>query len=656
MSESNDPQQQPEGPSPWVKQLMIWGGIFLALLLVVSLFGNAGGSPGTTIRYSDFRNSVASGEVAEVQLGDELITGRMRNGEGFATVPVPNDVEITRLLEQNGVQFTGKQKEQPNMLLYILLNSLPFILILGIAFFALRQMQKGGGGGAMGFGKSKAKLLTERSGRVTFDDVAGIDEAREELQEIVEFLRDPQRFSKLGGQIPKGALLVGSPGTGKTLLARAIAGEAGVPFFTISGSDFVEMFVGVGASRVRDMFEQAKKNAPCIVFIDEIDAVGRSRGNGLGNSNDEREQTLNQLLVEMDGFEANEGIIIIAATNRPDVLDPALLRPGRFDRQVVVPIPDIDGREKILAVHMKKVPLAPDVNPRVIARGTPGFSGADLANLVNEAALLAARRNKRLVAMQEFEDAKDKVMMGAERKSMVMTDDEKKMTAYHEAGHAIVSVHEVASDPIHKATIIPRGRALGMVMRLPERDSYSYHRDKMHANLSVSMGGRVAEEIIFGHDKVSSGASSDIQYATDLARNMVTRWGMSEKLGPLQYEASQDGYLGMGQTMRTMASDETNKMIDAEIKSLVEGAHKRATDILKTHEDELHLLAQALLEYETLTGEEINQLLKDGKIDRPDTPRGPVIARPLHGSAIPKAGKRFGGSAEKGGDEAPQGA
>ena len=656
MSEHNDPGQQPEGPNPWVKQLMIWGGIFLALLLVVSLFGNAGGAPGTTIRYSDFRNSVASGEVAEVQLGDDLITGRLRNGESFATVPVPNDVEITRLLEQNNVQFTGKQKEQPNMLLYILLNSLPFILILGIAFFALRQMQKGGGGGAMGFGKSKAKLLTERSGRVTFDDVAGIDEAREELQEIVEFLRDPQRFSKLGGQIPKGALLVGSPGTGKTLLARAIAGEAGVPFFTISGSDFVEMFVGVGASRVRDMFEQAKKNAPCIVFIDEIDAVGRSRGNGLGNSNDEREQTLNQLLVEMDGFEANEGIIIIAATNRPDVLDPALLRPGRFDRQVVVPIPDIDGREKILGVHMKKVPLAPDVNPRVIARGTPGFSGADLANLVNEAALLAARRNKRLVAMQEFEDAKDKVMMGAERKSMVMTEDEKKMTAYHEAGHAIVSVHEDASDPIHKATIIPRGRALGMVMRLPERDSYSYHRDKMHANLSVSMGGRVAEEIIFGHDKVSSGASSDIQYATDLARNMVTRWGMSDKLGPLQYEASQDGYLGMGQTMRTMASDETNKMIDAEIKSLVEGAHERARDILKTHEHELHLLAQALLEYETLTGEDIKKLLADGKIDRPDAPSGPAIARPSHGSLIPKAGKRFGGAPETGGDEAPQGA
>ncbi|ANK12019.1 ATP-dependent zinc metalloprotease FtsH [Erythrobacter neustonensis] len=652
MSQQNDPQPQGEGPNPWVKQLMIWGGIFLALLLAVSIFGGAGQSNGATMRYSDFRAAIAEGEVQDVQMSNELITGTLKNGDSFSTVPVPNDVGITKLMEDNDVRFTGKQRESQSVLLFILLNSLPFILILGIAFFALRQMQKGGNGGAMGFGKSKAKMLTEKSGRVTFDDVAGIDEAREELQEIVEFLRDPQRFSKLGGQIPKGALLVGSPGTGKTLLARAIAGEAGVPFFTISGSDFVEMFVGVGASRVRDMFEQAKKNAPCIVFIDEIDAVGRSRGHGLGNSNDEREQTLNQLLVEMDGFEANEGIIIIAATNRPDVLDPALLRPGRFDRQVVVPVPDIDGREKILAVHMKKVPLAPDVNPRVIARGTPGFSGADLANLVNEAALLAARRNKRLVAMQEFEDAKDKVMMGAERRSMVMTDDEKKMTAYHEAGHAIVSVHEEASDPIHKATIIPRGRALGMVMRLPERDSYSYHRDKMHANLSVAMGGRVAEEIIFGHSKVSSGASSDIQYATSLARNMVTQWGMSEKLGPLQYEEQSEGYLGMGAAQRTFRSGSTNELIDNEIKDLVEGAHARATDILKTHEDQLHLLAQALLEYETLTGEEINTLLESGKIDRPDAPRGPSVVVPVRGSAIPRAGKRFGGKA----DEAPQGA
>ncbi len=640
--------QQPTG-NPWVKSLLVWGGIFLALLMVVSMFGSRS-EVGQAIRYSDFRAKVAEGTVAEVQIGEDRIVGKYKNGDSFSTIPIPNDTSLPQLLQENQVNYAGRAPEEPNLLLYILVQALPFVLILGIAFFALRQVQKGGGSGAMGFGKSKAKMLTERSGRVTFDDVAGIDEAREELEEIVEFLRDPTRFSKLGGQIPKGALLVGSPGTGKTLLARAIAGEAGVPFFTISGSDFVEMFVGVGASRVRDMFEQAKKNAPCIVFIDEIDAVGRHRGHGLGNSNDEREQTLNQLLVEMDGFEANEGIIIIAATNRPDVLDPALLRPGRFDRQVVVPVPDIEGREKILSVHMKKVPLAPDVNPRVIARGTPGFSGADLANLVNEAALLAARRNKRLVAMQEFEDAKDKVMMGAERRSMVMTEEEKKMTAYHEAGHAIVSSNEAASDPIHKATIIPRGRALGMVMRLPERDSYSYHRDKMLANLSVAMGGRVAEEIIFGHDKVSSGASSDIQYATSLARNMVTKWGMSDKLGPLQYEEQQEGYLGMGGSHRLMGSDETNKLIDSEIRSLVETAHKRATDILQTQAEKLHLLAQAMLEYETLTGEEIKQLMDTGTIDRPDEPRGTSRTTPVRGSSIPKAGKRFSG------DAAPQGA
>ncbi|WP_417321564.1 ATP-dependent zinc metalloprotease FtsH [Erythrobacter aureus] len=652
MSDQNSPPEpEGNGPNPWVKSLMIWGGIFLALLMVVSVFGGGSSDAGTQIQYSDFRDKVAEGSVANVQISETQIVGAMKNGEQFSTIPVANDTTLPQLLEDNGVRYSGVEADSGNILLYALIQILPFVLILGIAFFALRQVQKGGGaGGAMGFGKSKAKLLTERQGKVTFEDVAGIDEAREELEEIVEFLKDPQRFSKLGGQIPKGALLVGSPGTGKTLLARAIAGEAGVPFFTISGSDFVEMFVGVGASRVRDMFEQAKKNAPCILFIDEIDAVGRSRGHGLGNSNDEREQTLNQLLVEMDGFEANEGIIIIAATNRPDVLDPALLRPGRFDRQVVVPVPDIEGREKILAVHMKKVPLAPDVNPRTIARGTPGFSGADLANLVNEAALLAARRNKRLVAMQEFEDAKDKVMMGAERRSMVMTEDEKKMTAYHEAGHALVSLNEPASDPIHKATIIPRGRALGMVMRLPERDNYSYHRDKMHANLAVAMGGRVAEEIIFGHDKVSSGASGDIQYATDLARNMVTKWGMSDKLGPLQYEASQEGYLGMGQTARTMSGAETNKLIDAEIKRLVEDGLARAQAVLTEQEDKLHLLAQAMLEYETLTGDEIDQLMKDGKIDRPDEPKGPVVVKPVAGAAVPKAGRKLGGG------PAPQGA
>lgn len=632
------------GMSPWVKSLMIWGGIFLALLVVVSVFNPASQTSGDAIRYSEFRAKVAEGAVRDVQISPERITGTLSDGKAFSTVPIGNDPQLTELLDKGGVAYSGAAKEEMSVFTYVVIQSLPFILILGIAFFALRQVQKGGGaGGAMGFGKSKAKLLTEKHGKVTFADVAGIDEAREELEEIVEFLKDPNRFAKLGGQIPKGALLVGSPGTGKTLLARAIAGEAGVPFFTISGSDFVEMFVGVGASRVRDMFEQAKKNAPCIVFIDEIDAVGRHRGHGLGNSNDEREQTLNQLLVEMDGFEANEGIIIIAATNRPDVLDPALLRPGRFDRQVVVPVPDIDGREKILGVHMKKLPLAPDVNARTIARGTPGFSGADLANLCNEAALLAARRNKRLVAMSEFEDAKDKVMMGAERRSMVMTDDEKKMTAYHEAGHALVSLNEPASDPIHKATIIPRGRALGMVMRLPERDNYSYHRDKMHANLAVAMGGRVAEEIIFGHDKVSSGASGDIQYATDLARNMVTKWGMSDKLGPLQYEASQEGYLGMGQTMRTMGGEDTNRLIDSEIKSLVEGGLTRARQVLTEQEDKLHLLAQALLEYETLTGEEIKALMTDGKIERDANKGSTTVVQPVRGSAIPKAGKRFGG-------------
>ena len=645
-------EQEPKS-NPMLRNMAIWSAIIVALLLVASIFSGSS-DPAKGISYSSFRDKVEAGEVKSVAIAPERISGRFQNDETFATVPVPNDTSLLPLLDEKGVDVQGKAEEQPSLLLILVYQALPFLLILGIAFFVLRQMQKGGGaGGAMGFGKSKAKLLTEKHGKVTFEDVAGIDEAREELQEIVEFLKDPHKFSRLGGKIPKGALLVGSPGTGKTLLARAIAGEAGVPFFSISGSDFVEMFVGVGASRVRDMFEQAKKNAPCIVFIDEIDAVGRSRGAGLGNQNDEREQTLNQLLVEMDGFEANEGIIIVAATNRPDVLDPALLRPGRFDRQVVVPRPDIDGRVKILDVHMKKVPLAPDVDGRVIARGTPGFSGADLANLVNEAALLAARRGKRLVAMQEFEDAKDKVMMGTERKSMVMTEDEKKMTAYHEAGHAIVSIHEVASDPIHKATIIPRGRALGMVMRLPERDNYSYHRDKMHANLSVSMGGRVAEELIFGYDKVSSGASSDIQYATSLARDMVTQWGMSDAMGPLQYEERQDGYLGYGMSQRSAMSDETARKIDAEIRKLVEGGHQRATELLTTHNEQLHLLANALLEFETLSGDEINQLLETGKFERDD---GKVIkpsSIPTVGTAIPKAGR--GKSAPVGG-ATPQGA
>ena len=633
-------EQEPKG-NPLLKNLAIWSGIIVALLLIASIFSGGATETAGGISYSTFRDKVVAGEVKSVSYTPERITGKYQSGEAFATIPMPGDSSLMPLLEANDVNTLIKAQEQPSLLMYMLLNALPFLLILGIAFFVLRQMQKGGGaGGAMGFGKSKAKLLTEKHGKVTFEDVAGIDEAREELQEIVEFLKDPLKFSKLGGKIPKGALLVGSPGTGKTLLARAIAGEAGVPFFSISGSDFVEMFVGVGASRVRDMFEQAKKNAPCIVFIDEIDAVGRSRGAGLGNQNDEREQTLNQLLVEMDGFEANEGVIIVAATNRPDVLDPALLRPGRFDRQVVVPRPDIDGRVKILEVHMRKVPLAPDVDGRVIARGTPGFSGADLANLVNEAALLAARRGKRMVAMQEFEDAKDKVMMGTERKSMVMTEDEKKMTAYHEAGHAIVAVHEPASDPIHKATIIPRGRALGMVMRLPERDSYSYHRDKMHANLAVSMGGRVAEELIFGYEKVSSGASSDIQYATSLARDMVTQWGMSDAMGPLQYEERHDGYLGYGMSQRSAMSDETAMKIDAEIRKLVEGGHTRATGLLKKHNKQLHLLANALLEFETLSGDDIKSLLATGKFERDDGAVVKPSGIPQIGTAIPKAGRR----------------
>ncbi|APR51877.1 ATP-dependent metallopeptidase FtsH/Yme1/Tma family protein [Sphingomonas koreensis] len=649
----NDKQQGPDnnGGNPWMKSLLIWVGILAALALFVSLMNQPNQTAGSTIPYSTFLDKVQEGSVKDVNVSQTVITGTLTNDTKFRTNAVP-DPQLIPKLREKGVTISARPEEGPSIWMYMLYNSLPFLLFLGIAFFVLRQMQKGSGSGAMGFGKSRARLLTQKEGRVTFDDVAGIDEAREELQEIVEFLRDPTKFARLGGKIPKGALLVGSPGTGKTLLARAIAGEAGVPFFTISGSDFVEMFVGVGASRVRDMFEQAKKSAPCIVFIDEIDAVGRHRGAGLGNGNDEREQTLNQLLVEMDGFEANEGIIIIAATNRPDVLDPALLRPGRFDRQVVVPRPDIEGRVKILQVHMKKVPLAPDVDARTIARGTPGFSGADLANLVNEAALMAARKGKRLVAMQEFEEAKDKVMMGAERRSMVMTDDEKRMTAYHEAGHAIVSLHEPASDPIHKATIIPRGRALGMVMRLPERDSYSYHRDKMYANLAVAMGGRVAEEIIFGYDKVSSGASGDIQYATGLARDMITKWGMSDALGPVEYSQPEgESFLGYSASQPRHMSNETQQLIDREIKATVEGGLTRARDVLTEHLDQLHTLAGALLEYETLSGEEIKKLLADGDIGRPDpaAPRGAVAAA---GTSIPKTRRPKGPF----GSPAPQGA
>ncbi len=625
--------------NPWTKSLLIWMAVLLGLVLFVQSIGGGRAATGEAVAYSDFVNQVDEGNVQSVTIatspsGNATITGKLDNGQAFRTT-APSDANVSDRLIAKGVAVQVKAEEQSSFWLILLYQSLPFLLILGISFFVMRQMQKNAGSGAMGFGKSRARMLTEKQGKVTFADVAGIDEAREELQEIVEYLKDPGKFARLGGKIPKGALLVGSPGTGKTLLARAIAGEAGVPFFTISGSDFVEMFVGVGASRVRDMFDQAKKSAPCIVFIDEIDAVGRHRGAGLGNGNDEREQTLNQLLVEMDGFEANEGIIIIAATNRPDVLDPALLRPGRFDRQVVVPRPDIDGREQILGVHMKKVPLAPDVDARVIARGTPGFSGADLANLVNEAALLAARKGKRLVAMSEFEEAKDKVMMGTERRSMVMTEDEKRMTAYHEAGHAIVALHEPASDPIHKATIIPRGRALGMVMRLPERDNYSYHRDKMYANLAVSMGGRVAEEIIFGYDKVSSGASSDISYATGLARDMVTRWGMSDELGPLQYaEADEEVFLGYSVNRQRNMSNETAQAIDKEIRRIVDEGYARAKSLLEENRSELETLAKALLEFETLSGDEIKVVLDGGTIDRGSNSK-PAI--PTAGSSIPKS-------------------
>jgi cell division protease FtsH len=638
---SNENPEQ--SPSPFVRSLLIWVGILLMLATIVGIVDSRSESQqANAIAYSDFIKQVDEGVVKDVELRGNVISGTTSSGAKFRTYAV-SDPGLTDRLTKAGIRFSGKPEEGPSFWQYMLMQSLPFLLILGVGFLVMRQMQKGGGSGAMGFGKSRAKLLTEKHGRVTFEDVAGIDEAREELQEIVDFLKDPGKFSRLGGKIPKGALLVGSPGTGKTLLARAIAGEANVPFFTISGSDFVEMFVGVGASRVRDMFEQAKKSAPCIVFIDEIDAVGRSRGAGLGNQNDEREQTLNQLLVEMDGFEANDGIIIVAATNRPDVLDPALLRPGRFDRQVVVPLPDIEGREKILRVHMKKVPLAPDVEPRTIARGTPGFSGADLANLVNEAALLAARLGKRLVAMSQFENAKDKVMMGTEWKSLVMTEDEKRMTAFHEAGHALVAFHEPASDPIHKATIIPRGRALGMVVRLPERDSYSYHRDKMYANLSVGMGGRVAEELVFGYDKVSSGASGDIQQSTQLARSMVLRWGMSDKLGPLLYEETQENYLGYAQAQALSRSDETSRLIDSEIKALVEGGHTKATKLLKKHLKQLHVLAEALLEFETLTGEEIDSLLKEGiRPDRDEKQKAAPPSTGKSGASVPKTRKRSG--------------
>ncbi|MDE3015766.1 MAG: ATP-dependent zinc metalloprotease FtsH [Pseudomonadota bacterium] len=610
----------------YAKHFLIWLAILLVVMALFNMFqGGVDRSGMSRLPFSSLLDKIDQNQVTDVVIHSDqgkgsVVTGHLSDGTAFVTQAPEYPGMIDRLTAKN-VKITAVGDDgKMDSLWSVLISWFPLLLLVGVYIFFMRQMQSGGrGGGALGFGKSRARLLTEKTERVTFEDVAGIEEAKDELYEIVDFLKDPQKYQRLGGKIPKGCLLVGPPGTGKTLLARAIAGEAKVPFFTISGSDFVEMFVGVGASRVRDMFEQGKKSAPCIIFIDEIDAVGRHRGAGLGGGNDEREQTLNQLLVEMDGFEANESVIILAATNRPDVLDPALLRPGRFDRQITVPNPDINGRAKILNVHLKKVPKGPDVDARIIARGTPGFSGADLANIVNEAALLAARLGKKVITMRDLESAKDKVMMGAERKSMVMSEEEKKMTAYHEGGHALVSIYSPASDPIHKATIIPRGRALGMVMRLPEADKLSYPREKMYADLAVSMGGRVAEEIIFGYDKVSSGASSDIKYATKLARAMVTEWGMSDKVGPIFYGNGGDHevFLGysMGQPTQALSEDMAN-LIDAEVKRIVEDARTRAHEVLTQHLDTLHRIAGALLEYETLSGDEIKTLAEGGAVDR----------------------------------------
>lgn len=593
------------------RNFLIW---ILLLGLMVFLYdfiqsGNLGGAGVSKLDFSDFMQSVDESQVKDVTIQGTYIEGHLNSGVAFNTYAPANYFGLVDALRAKGTRIEVLPIEtKMNSLLSVLFSWFPLLILVGVWFYFMKQMQ-GGGNKGFGFSRSKAKLMSDKNNKVTFKDVAGIDEAKEDLVEIVEFLKEPSKFQAIGGKIPKGCLLIGSPGTGKTLLAKAIAGEANVPFFSISGSDFVEMFVGVGASRVRDMFEQGKKSAPCIIFIDEIDAVGRNRGVGLGGGNDEREQTLNQLLVEMDGFEENEGIIIVAATNRPDVLDPALLRPGRFDRQITVPMPDSRGREEILKVHLAKIKFAPDIDANVIARGTPGFSGADLANLVNEAALLAARRNYKIVTNKELEEAKDKVMMGSERKSLKMSDEEKKLTAYHEGGHALVAFYEHASDPIHKATIIPRGRALGMVMRLPKGDQFSVTRDKLKADLAVAMGGRVAEEIIFGYDKVTTGASSDIQQATKIAKAMVCEWGMSDKVGPLYHGSEKkDLYLG-SHSQGEVHSEKTADLIDQEVKALVETAYNKAQTVLKKHLEQLHKLANALLEYETLTGDEITDLL-----------------------------------------------
>jgi cell division protease FtsH len=636
--------------NPNVRNVALWVIIALLLIALFTMFQSAPAQTSSReIPYSQFLRDVDSGRVRDVTITGQQVLGTYNeSGTTFQSyAPVIDDNLMTKLEDKNVTINARAPSDGSSGFLSLLGTFLPMLLIFGVWLFFMRQMQ-GGSRGAMGFGKSKAKLLTEAHGRVTFDDVAGVDEAKQDLEEIVEFLRDPQKFQRLGGRIPRGVLLVGPPGTGKTLLARSVAGEANVPFFTISGSDFVEMFVGVGASRVRDMFEQAKKNAPCIIFIDEIDAVGRHRGAGLGGGNDEREQTLNQLLVEMDGFEANEGIILIAATNRPDVLDPALLRPGRFDRQVVVPNPDIVGRERILKVHVRNVPLAPNVDLRVLARGTPGFSGADLMNLVNEAALMAARRNKRLVTMAEFEDAKDKIMMGAERRSSAMTEAEKKLTAYHEAGHAILALKVPIADPLHKATIIPRGRALGMVMQLPEGDRYSMSYKWMVSRLAIMMGGRVAEELTFGKENITSGAASDIEQATKLARAMVTQWGFSDALGTVAYgENQQEVFLGHSVSQSQNVSEATAQKIDDEIRRLVDEAYKEAHRVISEEHDGFVAIAEGLLEYETLTGDEIKALLRGEKPARDlgdDTP-------PSRGSAVPQTGAKKGETPEAKGEE-----
>ena len=633
------------------RNVAFWVVLFLLIVVLFNVFSSGAGTMQTReISYSDFVQSVRSGSVSSATLDGEKVRIVTTDNTEYVTIR-PNDANVTDLLIENNVAIRAEQQEQSGIQSF-LMTIFPFLLLIGVWIFFMNRMQGGGRGGAMGFGKSRAKLLTEKQGRVTFDDVAGIDEAKEELEEIVEFLRNPQKFSRLGGQIPKGALLVGPPGTGKTLLARAIAGEAGEPFFTISGSDFVEMFVGVGASRVRDMFEQAKKNAPCIVFIDEIDAVGRNRGAGYGGGNDEREQTLNQLLVEMDGFEANEGVIILAATNRRDVLDPALLRPGRFDRQVTVPNPDIKGREKILKVHARKTPLGPDVDLRLIARGSPGMSGADLANLVNEAALMAARIGRSVVNMIDFENAKDKVMMGAERRSMVLTSDQKEKTAYHEAGHAVVGMHLPQCDPVYKATIIPRGGALGMVVSLPEIDRLNWHKSECEEKMAMTMAGKAAEIIKYGPENVSNGPAGDIQQASGLARAMVLRWGMSDKVGDIDYSEAHEGY--SGNTAGLSVSANTKELIEDEVKRLIGDAYDHAYAILTEKHEEWERLAQGLLEYETLTGDQIKRVMRgdppeaeDGEDDSDDAGNAPSV------TMIPKTKPKSKPSGDAG-DMAPE--